>query len=81
VKRLERRRTRAHLLVIGALFVDRDLSGWRLMQRTGLSSGRLYVALAQLEEAGQVTSAWQDGPYPRRRLYRLVRFKNGGIIR
>jgi DNA-binding PadR family transcriptional regulator len=81
VKWIERRRQRAQLAIIGALHQEHELAGWPLMQRTGLSAGRLYVALSALEQDGKITSRWQDGPRPRRRLYRLVRFNNGGPIR
>jgi DNA-binding PadR family transcriptional regulator len=39
---------------------------------TGLSSGRLYPALARLESTGQITGEWEAGPYPRRRIYKIA---------
>lgn len=39
--------------------------------------GRAYPALIRLERAGVVESVWADGPYPPRRLYRLVRSEVG----
>jgi hypothetical protein len=80
VKLFERRRQQAQLIVIGALIGQGELTTTQLTQRTGLSLFRLHVALAGLEGAGRVTSRWQDGPYPRRRLYRYA-FAKGGIIR
>lgn len=80
MKLFERRRQQAQLIVIGALFGQGELTTYQVMERTGLSPGRLIVALAALEGAGRVSSRWQDGPYPRRRLYRYA-FAKGGIIR
>jgi hypothetical protein len=37
----------------------------------GGSSGRVYLALAELELAGEVISRWVEGPYPRRRQYMI----------
>jgi DNA-binding PadR family transcriptional regulator len=70
--RRERRHWIAEALITTALREEPDSSGYPLMRRTGLSSGRLYVALARLEAAGRITARWADGPYPRRRLYRLA---------
>lgn len=53
------RPSRATALIIGRL-------AW-------LSPGRAHVALARLEREGRVVSRWADGPYPRRRLYAIVR--------
>lgn len=47
------------------------LSGAELSKATGMTSGRLYPALARMEADGRLKSAWVDGPYPRRRLYHL----------
>lgn len=68
---LQRRRQQAELIVVGAL-TDGELSGYPLMKRTGLGPGRLYDALARLEDAGRITAAWAEGPRPRRRVYRLA---------
>jgi hypothetical protein len=32
----------------------------------------MHVALARLEGTGRIVSDWEDGPHPRRRLYRLA---------
>jgi DNA-binding PadR family transcriptional regulator len=40
-----------------------------LIKETKMSPGRLYVALAALEAAGEVTSGWADDVKPRRRFY------------
>lgn len=37
----------------------------------GLWSGRLYIALMSLENAGTITSEWEDMPPPRHRRYKL----------
>lgn len=66
------RRTREERLVIDVLRRTPDLSGWPLAQASGLGAGQIYVVLARLERDGRVVSRWQDGPYPRRRLYRLA---------
>lgn len=58
-------------MVIGAL-TEGELPGYTLRKRTHLRAGRLYPALARLEGTGRIKSDWQDGPYPRRRLYRLA---------
>lgn len=51
--------------------------GLELTRRAGLPSGTVYPVLARLEEAGWITSAWenvdpQQVARPRRRLYRLT---------
>jgi DNA-binding transcriptional ArsR family regulator len=66
------RRARDEALVAGVLWHTPDLPGWSLIRDTGLSPGRVYVALARLEGDGRVTARRADGPYPRRRLYRLA---------
>lgn len=53
------------------------LYGLELMDQTGLKSGTLYPVLARLEEAGWVTSSWEDADpraagRPRRRYYELT---------
>ncbi len=64
--------------ILDAFLVDTDceLSGAELLKRTRLSSGSLYPALLDLEEAGWVSSRWKEvlpQALPRRRLYRLTR--------
>jgi DNA-binding PadR family transcriptional regulator len=71
-RRQARRRWVAETLILAALREQPGLSGWPLMERTGMSGGRVYATLARLERDGAVTSGWIDGPYPRRRLYRLA---------
>lgn len=51
---------------------ERGLSGAELMQATRIGSYRLYPALAAMECCGKIVSIWDDGPYPRRRRYRLA---------
>jgi len=62
--------------LIAASDTDR-LYGLELMDRTGLKSGTLYPVLARLEQAGWVTSTWEDADprdagRPRRRYYKLT---------
>ena len=46
-----------------------ERSGKELTDLTGLGSGVVYAVLYALEENGTLTSRWEEGPYPRRRLY------------
>lgn len=80
MKFFERRRQQAQSIVIGALLGQGELTTRQIMERTGLSFGRLIVTLAALEGAGRASSRWQDGSYPRRRLYRYPAAK-GGVVR
>lgn len=52
-----------------------ELHGYELLKRTQLLSGTLYPLLVRLEQAGWVTSRWEEreepGGRPRRRFYRL----------
>ena len=61
-------------LVRTALRVHAEESIFTIARCAGLSVPRLHVYLAELEVAGEVTSRWVtvEGPYPRRRLYRLA---------
>jgi DNA-binding PadR family transcriptional regulator len=78
VKILERRRRQAQLIVLGAIFGQGEQTTYQLLQCTELSPGRLVAALEALQSAGRISSRWQDGPDPRRRLYRYV-FTKGGV--
>ena len=62
----------AEFAILGALATYTQRSGAQLSQMTGLGSGTLYPALFSLERAGRIESEWADGPWPRRRRYRLV---------
>lgn len=69
--RAARRRKRAalHASIVAYLAAHPDSSGLdvsRAVQRHAM------LGLLELEQAKQVTSCWADGPYPRRRLYRLA---------
>lgn len=66
------RRQRDEAVVAGVLLRQGAMSAWPLTQATGLRTMRVYAALARLERDGTVVSDWEDGPYPRRRLYRLA---------
>ena len=52
--------------------------GFEIMERTGLPSGTVYVALRRFEQEGLVASAWESPEdafgegRPRRRNYRLT---------
>lgn len=73
----DRNRRQRQERVLGALALaerrgEPEMAGWPLMQATGLHGPALYAALAELETCGEVVSRWVEGPYPRRRLYRLA---------
>jgi DNA-binding transcriptional regulator GbsR (MarR family) len=59
-------RVQATLLVRGPLY------GLDLMHATRSTPSRLYPVLRRLEAEGLVEAWWEDGPRPRRRVYRLV---------
>ena len=68
------------LRLIGVFLADPDAEryGLQIANDAGLKSGSVYVVLARLEEAGWLSSRWEDvDPVaegrPRRRLYRLTR--------
>jgi len=66
-------RLTAQAAVIDALnAAGRELSGAEIQCSAKLGVGVLYPALMELELAGMATSRWQEGPAPRRRLYRLT---------
>jgi DNA-binding PadR family transcriptional regulator len=46
------------------------MSGAEIGKTIGLGSGTLYPALSRLEHEGKVISEWEQGDYPRRRIYR-----------
>ena len=53
-----------------------ELSGADIRRMTGLQSGSLYPILFRLEEAGWLTSRWEEGNpselrRPRKRLYQI----------
>jgi DNA-binding PadR family transcriptional regulator len=54
-----------------ALEGGKELTALELEALTEGWSGSIYPALARLEKSGHVKSRWQDGFYPRRRLYSL----------
>lgn len=65
------RRQRAQVAVLAALASHGELDTYQISRATRLRPGRLVVALADLEEAGQISSRWQNDSYPPRlRLYR-----------
>lgn len=54
-----------------AALLDEPMSGRLLAEFAGLSVAQFYPAISRMEAEGKVVSAWADGPYPRRRIYRL----------
>lgn len=69
--RRERRQREDRILLLAVLWPGRRHYAYDLARQTGLSAGRVYPALTRLEQAGEITSGWDDGPYPRRRHYQL----------
>lgn len=66
------RRAVAQVAVLNQLARCGEMHGGVLATATRLSYGRLYTALAELENRGLITSRWDNtGPYPRHRLYQL----------
>lgn len=47
-------------------------SGVPIGRLAGMGPGKVHVVLARLEGSGRVVSDWVDGPFPRRRVYRVV---------
>ena len=67
------------LRLLEALIADPDADWWglALAEAAGIRSATVYRALARLEAAGWVSSAWEEVDpahegRPRRRLYRLT---------
>jgi hypothetical protein len=50
----------------------KPLGGADIASICNVGSGTLYPELQRLENAGEVTSFWQPGDEPRRRMYQLV---------
>jgi len=59
-------------LILNEMSDGLERSGAQIAVAIGLSSGRLYPALARLERLGELTSRWADEAEPRRRLYRIA---------
>lgn len=49
-----------------------ELSSAEIAKQANLWSGTLYPLLSSMEKSGILESRWEEGPKPRRRLYRLV---------
>ena len=47
------------------------LAGLEICSRSGVGVAWLYPILQELEDQGRIKAEWDDGPYPRRRLYSL----------
>lgn len=71
----ERRRREQQTRVIQAIDWLRPecASGYRIACLARVGVGRTYAILAHLEATGVVRSEWVAGPYPRRRVYAVVR--------
>ncbi|RCG31924.1 PadR family transcriptional regulator [Sphaerisporangium album] len=67
------RATRAMRRVLLVLLTDAaNLGGFTITKAAGVGAGSTYVCLDRLEERAWVTGEFADGPYPRRRFYRLT---------
>lgn len=53
---------------------NQPLHGYAIMDASGWSAGTMYPALMALEEAGLLTSKWEDrfAASPRRRVYEMT---------
>jgi DNA-binding PadR family transcriptional regulator len=61
------------LAVLSALLSgQREMSGYEIAKAAHLGAGALYPILMRLEGSSLVTSRWNDGERPRRRLYALT---------
>jgi hypothetical protein len=69
---LDRRRADDEARIEFVLRASPDLPGLQIAHWTRIGVERLYVVLARMETAGRVTSRWEPGPLPRRRLYQLA---------
>lgn len=56
--------------IIELLNDGEERSGAQIAQQLCIGSAKLYPALAQLEQSKVIASRWEDGTYPRRRLYK-----------
>ena len=69
---LNSRHEAAQIAVLNQLAHYGEMHAGELAKKTKLSFGRLFPALAELEERKLVASRWDDTmPYPRLRLYRI----------
>jgi PadR family transcriptional regulator PadR len=70
------RKTPAFLAVVEVLLHSERPYGLEIIERTGLPSGTVYPLLARLENAGWITSRWEDGDDnargPRKRIYEVT---------
>ena len=73
------RLTQTTLMVLRAFVADvgKELSGVDIGESTRIASGSRYPIMARLEEAGWLTSRWEEADSrkigrPRRRYYRLT---------
>jgi hypothetical protein len=56
-------------LLLASIRVHHPISAAELYVKTGVHSGELYHTLWRLVADGAINAAFEDGPYPRRRLY------------
>lgn len=64
------RRMRRVLLVL--LTDATNITGLTIARTAGMSGPAVYLCLDRLVDRAWITGEFQDGPYPRRRLYRLT---------
>lgn len=57
-------------------FRPRTLSGFQIGREAKLDPQDLYPALSRLERRGALVARWDEGEYPRRRLYSLPATKS-----
>lgn len=71
--RVQRRRAQEERVIraIGMLRPSKA-SAFPISLLARMGPGSAHPVLARLEGAGRVVSEWVDGPYPRRRVYRVV---------
>lgn len=64
--------------VIGYLLTHPNSNGAMISKGLGSWSAPIYVTLYWLEKNDVIQSEWAEGPYPRRRLYRLREHAGAG---
>lgn len=67
-----RRRAARTEAVLAFIAAHPDSGGYEIHKESGVSVGWMYTVLDELVRDGRVTAHWDDGPQPRRRLYRAA---------
>lgn len=67
--------------VLAVLSEGKELTGAEICELLSIGAGALYTILSRMEITGILESRWEDGPRPRRRLYRAKNIvgASGGI--